>query len=80
MVKLDSETELIDIVLKNFSSVFQIPYESISFLKEEILKSGKNPVKEPASLWSMQIQSEEISREEIERMLFILSKPFFLFF
>ncbi|GAQ94895.1 FdhE protein [Thermodesulfovibrio aggregans] len=79
MVKLDSETELIDIVLKNFSSVFQIPYESISFLKEEILKSGKNPVKEPASLWSMQIQSEEISREEIERMLFILSKPFFVF-
>lgn len=79
MVKLDSETELINIVLKNFSSVFQIPYESISFLKEEILKSGKNPVEEPASLWSMQIQSEEISREEIERMLFILSKPFFVF-
>jgi len=78
-VKLDSDTELIDIVLNNFSFVFQIPYESISFLKDEILKSGKNPVKEPASLWSLQIQSEELSREEIDRMLFILSKPFFVF-
>lgn len=48
-------------------------------MKDEILKSGKNPVKEPASLWSLQIQSEELSREEIDRMLFILSKPFFVF-
>ena len=78
-VKLDSDTELIDIVLKNFSSVFQIPYESISFLKDEILKSGKNPIKEPSSLWQLQIQSEELSKEEIDRMLFILSKPFFVF-
>jgi len=78
-VKLDSDTELIDIVLRNFSSVFQISYESISFLKDEILKSGKNPIKEPSSLWQLQIQSEELSREEIDRMLFILSKPFFVF-
>ena len=78
-VKLDSDTELIDIVLRNFSSVFQIHYESISFLKDEILKSGKNPIKEPSSLWQLQIQSEELSREEIDRMLFILSKPFFVF-
>ncbi len=78
-VKLDTETVLVDIVLKNFSLLFEIPYESISFLKDEILKSGKNPVKEPASLWSLQLQSEELSKEEIQRMLFILSKPFFVF-
>ncbi|MGB9710894.1 MAG: formate dehydrogenase accessory protein FdhE [Thermodesulfovibrio sp.] len=79
MLNLDSDTALIDIVLKNFSLVFQIPYESVLFLKDEILKSGKNPVKEPHSLWTLQIQGEEISKEEAERMLFILSKPFFVF-
>lgn len=79
MIKLDSDTELIDIVLRNFSLIFQIPYESIEFLKDEILKSGKNPVKEPLSIWSLSIQSEELSKEEIDRMLFILSKPFFIF-
>ncbi len=78
-VKLDSDTDLIDIVLKKFSSVFQIPYESIVFLKDEILKGGKDPVKEPSKLWTLQIQSEELSKEEIERMTFILSKPFFVF-
>jgi len=78
-MKLDSDVSLIDIVLKNFSTVFQIPYESISFLKDEVLKSGKNIIKEPSSLWSLQIQSEELSKEEVDRMLFILSKPFFVF-
>jgi len=78
-MKLDSDVSLIDIVLKNFSTAFQIPYESISFLKDEILKSGKNIIKEPSSLWSLQIQSEELSKEEVDRMLFILSKPFFVF-
>ncbi|WP_028844760.1 formate dehydrogenase accessory protein FdhE [Thermodesulfovibrio thiophilus] len=78
-MKLDSDVSLIDIVLKNFSTVFQIPYESLSFLKDEVLKSGKNIIKEPSSLWSLQIQSEELSKEEVDRMLFILSKPFFVF-
>lgn len=78
ILKLDSENELIDIVLKNFSSVFLIPYESISFLKEEILKQGKNPFKEPSAIWSISVQSEEVSQEELQRMLFILSKPFFV--
>jgi len=78
-MKLDSDVSLIDIVLKNFSTAFQIPYESISFLKDEVLKSGKNIIKEPSSLWSLQIQSEELSKEEVDRMLFILSKPFFVF-
>ncbi|HHW20957.1 formate dehydrogenase accessory protein FdhE [Thermodesulfovibrio thiophilus] len=78
-MKLDSDVSLIDIVLKNFSTAFQIPYESIFFLKDEILKSGKNIIKEPSSLWSLQIQSEELSKEEVDRMLFILSKPFFVF-
>lgn len=79
-MKLDSDVSLIDIVLKNFSTVFQIPYESLSFLKDEVLKSGKNIIKEPSSLWSLQIQSEELSKEEVDRMLFILSKPFFVIF
>lgn len=78
-VKLDNDIVLIDIVLRNFSSVFNIPFESISFLKDEIIKSGKDPIKEPSSLWFLPIQSEELSKEELERMLFILSKPFFAF-
>jgi len=78
-VKLDNDIALIDIVLKNFSSVFNIPFESISFLKDEIIKSGKDIIKEPASFWFLPIQSEELSKEELERMLFILSKPFFVF-
>lgn len=78
-VQLDSDIELIDIVLKNFSMVFQIPHESIVFLKEEILKSGINPVKEPTALWRFSLHSDEASKEEIERMLFIISKPFFVF-
>lgn len=78
-VKLDNDIALIDIVLKNFSSVFNIPFESIYFLKDEIIKSGKNLIKEPAGLWFLPIQSEELSKEELERMLFILSKPFFVF-
>ncbi|MBC7190573.1 formate dehydrogenase accessory protein FdhE, partial [Candidatus Aerophobetes bacterium] len=75
-VKLDNDIALIDIVLKNFSSIFNIPFESISFLKDEIIKSGKDIIKEPDSLWFLPIQSEELSKEELERMLFILSKPF----
>ncbi|ACI20212.1 MULTISPECIES: formate dehydrogenase accessory protein FdhE [Thermodesulfovibrio] len=78
-VKLDNDIALIDIVLKNFSSIFNIPFESISFLKDEIIKSGKDIIKEPDSLWFLPIQSEELSKEELERMLFILSKPFFVF-
>lgn len=78
-IKLENKTDLIDIVLKGFSNVFNIPYDSISFLKDEILKSGKDPIKEPTSLWTLSIQSEELSKEEIERLLFILSKPFFVF-
>ncbi|MCX7988911.1 MAG: formate dehydrogenase accessory protein FdhE [Thermodesulfovibrio sp.] len=78
-VKLDSDISLIDIVIKTFSSVFHIPYESLTFLKDEILKSGKDPIKEPTTLWSLPIQSEELSKEEIERMLFIISKPLFVF-
>lgn len=78
-VKLDIDTDLIDIILKNFSTVFKIPYDSISFLKNEILQSGKDPLKEPSILWSLSLQSEELSREEVWRFLFILSKPFFVF-
>ncbi|MDW7998934.1 MAG: formate dehydrogenase accessory protein FdhE [Thermodesulfovibrio sp.] len=78
-VKLDSDIDLIDIVLKNFSSIFNIPFESVSFLKDEVIKSGKDPIKEPGSLWFLPIHSEELSKEEIERMLFIFSKPFFVF-
>lgn len=78
-VKLDNDIALIDIVLKNFSSIFNIPFESISFLKDEIIKSGKDIIKEPDSFWFLPIQSEELSKEELERMLFILSKPFFVF-
>lgn len=78
-VKLENITDLIDIVLQGFSKVFNIPYKSISFLKDEILKSGKDPIKEPSSLWTLSIQSEELSKEEWDRLLFILSKPFFVF-
>lgn len=78
-VKLENITDLIDIVLKGFSNVFNIDYRSISFLKDEILKSGKDPIKEPSSLWTLSIQSEELSQGERDRLLFILSKPFFVF-
>lgn len=78
-MKLDSDFSLIDIVLNNFSSVFQIPPDSVSFVKDEIINSGKDPIKEPSSLWSLKIQSEEVTQEEIQRMLFVLSKPFFVF-
>ncbi|MCX8033979.1 MAG: formate dehydrogenase accessory protein FdhE [Thermodesulfovibrio sp.] len=78
-IKLDNKTALIDIVLKGFSNIFDIPYESISFLKDEILKSGKDPLREPSSLWTLPIQIEELFQEELKRMLFILSKPFFVF-
>lgn len=78
-IKLENTTDIIDIVLKGFSSIFNIPYESIIFLKDEILKSGKDPLREPSSIWSLPIQSEELSREEVDRMLFIISKPFFVF-
>lgn len=76
---LDSDFSLIDIVLNNFSSVFQIPADSVSFVKDEIINSGKDPIKDPSSLWSLKIQSEEVTQEEIQRMLFVLSKPFFVF-
>lgn len=78
-VKLENTTDLIDIVMRGFSSTFNIPYESVSFIKEEILREGKNPTEEPSSLWSLAIQSEELSKEEVNRLLFILSKPFFVF-
>ncbi|MCS7164052.1 MAG: formate dehydrogenase accessory protein FdhE [Thermodesulfovibrio sp.] len=78
-IKFDSDIELIDIVLRNFSSFFNIPYESIAFLKNEVLTAGIDPIKDPRSLWFIPIHSEELSKEEIDRMLFILSKPFFVF-
>ncbi len=78
-LKLENSSDLIDVVLTNFAEVFQTPYESITFLKDEILKSGKDPIKEPQTLWSLEIQSEDFSKGEVERLLFILSKPFFVF-
>lgn len=78
-IQMDSDFSLIDLVLNNFSSVFQIPNESLAFLKDEIIRSGKDIIKNPGSLWSLQIQSEELTQEEINRMLFILSKPLFIF-
>ncbi|MEN2994775.1 MAG: formate dehydrogenase accessory protein FdhE [Thermodesulfovibrio sp.] len=78
-LKFDSNLELFDIVLSNFSSVFDIPLESLSFLKDEVMSYNIDPVKVPNSLWSLSIQSEELSKEEIDRMLFIISKPFFVF-
>jgi FdhE protein len=64
-------------ILDEFSTVFEIPYEFISFLNEAILKSNKNPFNEPKIIWELPVSEEEGSKEEIKRMLFILSKPFF---
>ncbi|MDW8076008.1 MAG: formate dehydrogenase accessory protein FdhE, partial [Bacteroidota bacterium] len=66
-IKFDSDIELIDIVLRNFSSFFNIPYESIAFLKNEVLTAGIDPIKDPRSLWFIPIHSEELSKEEIDR-------------
>ncbi len=78
-LNLDTSTDLFDVVLRNFSSLFSIPYDSISFLKDEILRAGIDPVKIPSSLLLMEIQTDDLSKEEISRMFFILSKPFFVF-
>ncbi len=78
-IKLENTTDIIDIVLKGFSGVFNIPYESIAFLKDEILKYGKDPMREPSIIRNLPIQSEELSKEEVDRMLFIITKPFFVF-
>lgn len=78
-IKLENSTDLLDVVLKNFSNAFGIPIESLSFLKDEIIKIPKDPFDKPDSIWSLSIQSEELTKEEVDRMLFIISKPFFVF-
>lgn len=78
-IQRDSDFTLIDLVINNFCSVFQIPSESFSFLRDEIVNSGKDLLNNPRSLWTLSVMSEEATKEEIERMLFLLSKPFFVF-
>ncbi|PMP68635.1 MAG: formate dehydrogenase accessory protein FdhE [Thermodesulfobacterium geofontis] len=77
ILKNQLQNSLLDQIIDEFSSIFEIPYEFSSFLKSSILNSGKDPFKEPKIILELPISKEESSKEEIKRTLFILSKPFF---
>jgi len=77
ILKEKPQNNVLDDIINEFSSVFEIPYEFCSFLKSAILGSGKDPFKEPRSILELSISEEDSEKEEIERALFILSKPFF---
>jgi FdhE protein len=77
ILESEAQNNLLDRIIEDFSSVFEIPYEFSSFLKESILKSGKDPFESPRSILELPISEEDSSKEDIKRALFILSKPFF---
>lgn len=72
--------DLIEKILNEFSSIFEIPYEFVSFLKESLLRTGKDPFKEPDIILELPIGEDKISSDDIKRALFILAKPFFVKF
>lgn len=72
------QDNLLDRIIDEFANVFAIPYEFISFLKSSILNSGRDPFKEPRVILELPVSKEVISGEEINRALFILSRPFFV--
>jgi len=78
IIKDETKNNLLDEIIHEFSSIFEIPYEFSSFLKTSILNSAKDPFSEPKSILELPISEEETSKEEIKRALFILSKPFFI--
>jgi len=77
ILEKETQNSLLNKIIDEFSSLFEIPYEFASFLKSSIINSGKDPFKEPRSILELPVSEEEVSREEISRALFILSKPFF---
>lgn len=78
ILESQSQNDWLNQIINEFSSVFEIPYEFSSFLKDSIFKSDKDLFKEPKSILELPISEEESSKEEINRALFILSKPFFM--
>uniref|UniRef100_A0A7V4JQW2 Formate dehydrogenase accessory protein FdhE n=1 Tax=Thermodesulfobacterium geofontis TaxID=1295609 RepID=A0A7V4JQW2_9BACT len=78
IIKNKAKNNLLDKIIDEFSSIFEIPYEFSSFLKTSILNIAKDPFSEPKSILELPISEEESSKEEIKRALFILSKPFFI--
>ena len=70
--------EAFEFVLQAFSSTFHVPFEALSFLATEMLEEGIDPTQDPKSVWTLSFYHDEIGEEEKKRMLFILSRPFFL--
>lgn len=75
---IERETDLLSFVLKAFCSTFGIPEDTISFLLNEVFEKGIDPLSSPSSFLRLSFYHDDIGEEERGRMLFLLSKPFFL--
>jgi len=68
-----------DEVLEIFGKVFEIPYEFIDVLKNSIKNFKENILKKPFLLNQLPIKDFfEQNQDEIERLIFILTKGFYL--
>ncbi len=61
-----------------FCSVFDIPEGTFSFLSEEVSEKGIDPITSPSSLLRIPIYHENLKEDDKNRLLFLLSKPFFM--
>jgi len=64
-------------IIDAFTEVFSLPSEWGDLLKEKIFLKGKNPFEDPWCLLDLELPYQEGHEEDLKRMLFILSKPFF---
>lgn len=74
----EKERDFLNFVIETFCSVFEIPKESLSFLYDEVSEQGIDPFSSPSSFFRLPFYHDDLMEEERSRVLFLLSKPFFL--
>jgi len=65
-------------VIKTLCDLFGLPKESLHFLIDELSEKGIDPFSSPSSIYRLPFYHDELKEDEKKRLLFLLSKPFFL--
>ncbi len=64
-------------IIEVFTEVFSLPWEWGELLKEKFSLRDKDPLEDPWGILRVELPSQEGHEEDMKRMLFILSRPFF---
>jgi len=64
-------------IIEVFTEVFDLPWQWGELLKEKFSLMRGDPFEDPWGILKVELQPQEGHEEDVKRMLFILSRPFF---